>query len=89
VIPTNVFGPDDNFNIEEGHVIPGLIHKIYNAKKEGLTVNHACCFGNIVSNCLNAFSGLQQVACFAPTNHITVLLKQNNFLLPFRFAILL
>lgn len=35
VIPTNVFGPHDNFNIEEGHVLPGLIHKIYKAKQEG------------------------------------------------------
>ncbi|KAM9848541.1 GDP-L-fucose synthase-like isoform 2-T4 [Aulostomus maculatus] len=35
VIPTNVFGPHDNFSIEDGHVLPGLIHKAYNAKKEG------------------------------------------------------
>ncbi|KAK7134058.1 hypothetical protein R3I94_015800 [Phoxinus phoxinus] len=35
VIPTNVFGPHDNFNIEDGHVLPGLIHKTYMAKKEG------------------------------------------------------
>jgi GDP-L-fucose synthase len=27
VIPTNVFGPNDNYNIEDSHVIPGLIHK--------------------------------------------------------------
>ncbi|KAB5517191.1 hypothetical protein PHYPO_G00186860 [Pangasianodon hypophthalmus] len=35
VIPTNVFGPHDNFNIEDGHVLPGLIHKTYIAQKEG------------------------------------------------------
>ncbi|KAG2458522.1 FCL synthase, partial [Polypterus senegalus] len=35
VIPTNVFGPHDNFNIEDGHVLPGLIHKTYLAKKQG------------------------------------------------------
>ncbi|XP_008335159.1 GDP-L-fucose synthase-like [Cynoglossus semilaevis] len=35
VIPTNVFGPHDNFNIEDGHVLPGLIHKVYLAQKEG------------------------------------------------------
>ena len=23
VIPTNVFGPHDNFNIQDGHVLPG------------------------------------------------------------------
>jgi GDP-L-fucose synthase len=33
VIPTNVFGPHDNFNIENGHVLPGLIHKTYLAKQ--------------------------------------------------------
>ncbi len=33
VIPTNIYGPNDNFNIESGHVIPGLIHKVYLAKK--------------------------------------------------------
>ncbi|KAH8863921.1 GDP-L-fucose synthase [Schistosoma japonicum] len=33
VIPTNIFGPFDNFDINQGHVIPGLIHKAYLAKK--------------------------------------------------------
>lgn len=35
VIPTNVFGPHDNFNLEDGHVVPGLINKVYTAKKNG------------------------------------------------------
>ncbi|GAB9467192.1 Gdp-l-fucose synthetase [Globisporangium polare] len=35
VIPTNVYGPHDNFNIDDGHVIPGLIHKCYLAKQQG------------------------------------------------------
>ncbi|KAG6875685.1 hypothetical protein C0992_002837 [Termitomyces sp. T32_za158] len=34
-IPTNVFGPSDNFDLEDSHVIPGLIHKCYLAKKNG------------------------------------------------------
>lgn len=33
VIPTNIYGPNDNFNINNGHVIPSLIHKCYLAKK--------------------------------------------------------
>jgi len=32
-IPTNVFGPHDNFDLEDSHVIPGLIHKCYLAKQ--------------------------------------------------------
>lgn len=35
IIPTNVYGPYDNFSIEDGHVIPGLIHKCYLAKQKG------------------------------------------------------
>lgn len=32
VIPTNVYGPDDNYNLINSHVIPALIHKCYLAK---------------------------------------------------------
>ena len=37
VIPTNVFGPWDNFNLEDGHVIPGLINKVFTAKRKWCT----------------------------------------------------
>lgn len=33
LIPVNLYGPYDNFNLKNSHVIPGLIHRIYNAKK--------------------------------------------------------
>ena len=33
IIPTNVYGPHDNFSLEDGHVIPALIHKAYIASK--------------------------------------------------------
>lgn len=33
IIPTNIYGPADNFSIESGHVIPGLIHKCVLAQK--------------------------------------------------------
>ena len=33
MIPCNIYGPNDNFNLESGHVIPSLIHKCYLAKK--------------------------------------------------------
>jgi GDP-L-fucose synthase len=32
LVPTNIYGPFDNFSIENGHVIPSLIHKCYLAK---------------------------------------------------------
>lgn len=32
VIPNNTYGPNDNFDVENGHVIPSLIMKIHEAK---------------------------------------------------------
>ena len=32
-IPVSIFGPYDNFNLEDGHVIAGLVHRLYNAKR--------------------------------------------------------
>jgi len=32
-IPNNLYGPNDNFSIETGHVIPAIIRKIWEAKK--------------------------------------------------------
>ena len=36
VIPTNIYGPHDNFDIENGHVLPSLIHKCYLAKQQNI-----------------------------------------------------
>lgn len=33
VIPTNIYGIHDNFNLENGHVLPSLIHKCYLARE--------------------------------------------------------
>lgn len=32
VIPCNIYGPNDNYSLKNGHVIPSLIHKAYLAK---------------------------------------------------------
>jgi GDP-L-fucose synthase len=32
VMPTNLYGPNDNFNLEKSHVLPALMRKIYLAK---------------------------------------------------------
>ncbi len=32
IIPCNIYGPNDNFNLKDGHLIPALIHKCYLAK---------------------------------------------------------
>lgn len=33
VVPTNLYGPHDNFNLENSHLIPGMIHRAYLAKR--------------------------------------------------------
>ena len=33
VIPTNIYGPNDNFSLTHGHVMPMLIHKLYLAQQ--------------------------------------------------------
>lgn len=34
VVPTNIYGPHDNFHLENAHVVPALIHKAYIAKQQ-------------------------------------------------------
>jgi len=33
VIPTNIYGPNDNYDIKNGHVLPSLIHKCFLARE--------------------------------------------------------
>ncbi len=35
VMPTNLYGPDDNFDLETSHVLPALIRKFHEAKERG------------------------------------------------------
>ena len=35
VMPTNLYGPGDNFDLENSHVLPALIHKFHEAKLAG------------------------------------------------------
>jgi GDP-L-fucose synthase len=38
LMPTNLYGPNDNFSENESHVIPGLMHKMHTAKKNNDSV---------------------------------------------------
>ena len=35
VMPTNLYGPGDNFDLETSHVLPALVRKVHEAKSEG------------------------------------------------------
>jgi len=39
VIPCNIYGPNDNFSIENGHALPSLIHKCYLAKQNNIPLH--------------------------------------------------
>jgi GDP-L-fucose synthase len=39
LVPSNIYGPGDNWNILSGHVVPSLIHKIYHAKINNEALN--------------------------------------------------
>jgi GDP-L-fucose synthase len=34
-MPTNLYGPGDNYDLENSHVVPALIRKVYEAKRAG------------------------------------------------------
>ena len=36
LMPTNLYGPGDNFNLEGSHVIPALLRKVHEARRDGL-----------------------------------------------------
>jgi nucleoside-diphosphate-sugar epimerase len=36
-MPTNLYGPGDNFSLQTSHVLPALLRKIHDAKKRGLS----------------------------------------------------
>jgi GDP-L-fucose synthase len=37
VMPTNLYGPNDNFDLENSHVLPALVRKFVEAKRENLS----------------------------------------------------
>jgi GDP-L-fucose synthase len=44
VMPTNLYGPNDNFDLEHSHVLPALIRKFHEAKK--LQLPHVTIWGS-------------------------------------------
>lgn len=34
-MPTNLYGPDDNYDLHASHVLPALMHKVVDAKRQG------------------------------------------------------
>jgi GDP-L-fucose synthase len=47
LIPVNLYGPEDNFDLETGHVIPALIRKFVEARERGEATVPAWGTGNV------------------------------------------
>ena len=47
IMPTNLYGPGDNYHPENSHVIPGLIYRFHKAKKKNL--DHVTIWGTGVA----------------------------------------
>lgn len=44
VMPTNLYGPNDNYHPEHSHVLPALIRRFHEAKEQGLA--YVTCWGD-------------------------------------------
>jgi GDP-L-fucose synthase len=40
LMPTNLYGPNDNFDLESSHVLPAMIAKFHKAKETGYTMDY-------------------------------------------------
>lgn len=40
LMPTNLYGPNDNFDLETSHVLPAMIRKFHEAAKEGYVIDY-------------------------------------------------
>jgi GDP-L-fucose synthase len=40
LMPTNLYGPNDNFDLETSHVLPGMIRKFHEASQAGYIIDH-------------------------------------------------
>jgi GDP-L-fucose synthase len=45
VMPTNLYGPNDNYDLNNSHVLPALIRKFHEAKRNGEPGSDALGFG--------------------------------------------
>lgn len=66
LMPTNLYGPNDDFNPKTSHVLPGLIKKIHDAKKENS--NFIECWGD--GSAMREFLHVDDLseACYACMN---------------------
>ena len=75
LIPVNLYGPYDNFNLDDSHVIPGIIHRMYTNIKNDKDFTmygtgkplrqfiYAYDFSNIIINILFKYEDTKPIIC--------------------------
>jgi len=59
VMPTNLYGPNDNFDLETSHVLPALIRKFVEAKKTSAKVVKVWGTGNVKREFLHVYDAAE------------------------------
>ena len=67
-MPTNLYGPEDNFDLETSHVLPALIHKVHLAKEKGQPSVKLWGTGNVYREFLHV-DDLAQACLFLMENY--------------------
>ena len=67
LIPVNLYGPEDNFDLETGHVIPALIRKFVEARDRGEPTVPAWGTGNVSREFLYVDDAARGIAMAADT----------------------
>ncbi len=65
LLPVNLYGPGDNFDLRSGHVIPALIRKVHEAKAEGRDFIEVWGTGQASRECLYAEDAAEGIALAA------------------------
>ena len=68
VMPTNLYGPHDNYNLNTSHVLAALINKIVHAKKNGLDIVEIWGTGKPKRDFLHVYD-LADALCFLTENY--------------------
>lgn len=82
LMPSNLYGPGDNFNLQASHVIPALVKKFYNAKISGLEFVEVWGSGKVKRQFLNVkdFARLIKMLILKETNFYYANAQGKNFL---------
>lgn len=78
VMPTNLYGPNDNFDLEKSHVLPAMIRKFHLAKlalnKDIKAIEKDEALSGTIPDDIKAAIGLQNDATFNPNKSPSVIL---------------